>query len=95
MITEDFSDFTDTDALGTAATWKGTTTVNGIFGNDFYAAESLGVGVDGSQPQFACAESDVSGVARGQALSVSGTSYTIIDIQPDGTGWVVLILQES
>lgn len=84
---EDFTaPFTD---FGTAATVGGAT-VRGIFDADYATAFS---DIAGTQPSFLCASSAVAAVAIGAALSVNSTSYTVAEIQPDGTGLTRLILE--
>lgn len=93
-FTENFDDFFETDGFAVAATYTpdggSASTVNGILDNTYVDA----LGVESSSPVFHCAASDVSGVAHGDALTVSGTGYTIHGVQPDGTGQVLLILEE-
>ena len=89
-FTEDFSEFTDTDELAHAATISGHGTVNGILSREYVDDGQIA----GNRPIFGCAESDVSGITRSTAVTVGGSNYTVIDIQPDGTGWVRLVLNE-
>lgn len=42
---------------------------------------------------FQCKTSDVAAVAEGQLITISGSSYAITDIQPDGTGVTLLMLE--
>lgn len=51
--------------------------------------------VDGNKPTLECAASDVAGIARDDAIAVGADSYVVVDVQPDGKGFVVLILQEQ
>lgn len=37
--------------------------------------------------------SDVSGIGQGSTLTVSGSSYVVTDIQPDGTGMSTVMLE--
>ena len=47
----------------------------------------------GSNPTFTCASSDAPLSKRGKTLVVSGTSHTVREIKPDGTGMSVLELE--
>lgn len=76
--------------MGVAAT-IGAGSVMGMF-DDAYQ-DALGIG--GSAPVFTCAASDVSSVTTGTALTIGGVGYTVASKQPDGTGIVRLVLQES
>lgn len=42
---------------------------------------------------FLCKSSDVSAVAEGETVTISGSDYTVTDIQPDGTGVTMLMLE--
>lgn len=68
----------------------GGASVEGIFDNEY---SLLAFDIDGSKPALTCRAADVAGAARGNAVVVNGVSYTIQDIQPDGTGVTVLILE--
>ena len=91
---EDLTQFFDTDDFGVAATYNGSTTVNGIFDNGFSAIGSQ-PGIEGSLPSFTCRASDVSGVVHGHTLVISGATYNIVGVHPDGTGVVMLALSEA
>lgn len=88
----DLANFFDTDEHGTAATYSGST-VNGIFDNEFFEADGGTVGVESAQPLFTCQTDDVSGIAHGDSITISGTAYTVRGVQPDGTGVTQLILE--
>lgn len=83
------------NAVALAALANATATISGvefdvIFRNSY--GEVLGF-IGGGSPQIACASADVSGVAKGWAVSVDGISYIIAEIDPDGTGITVLKLE--
>ena len=92
--------FVNVDDFGVAATYTpsggGSSTVNGIFDNDFIEVDAGGgVGVALQQPRFHCRTSDVSSASEGDALVVSGVNYTIRIVQDDGTGMTMLILEKD
>lgn len=93
-FTEDLTPFFDTDDFAVAATYNGSTTVNGIFDNGF-ASVGAGPGVEGSLPSFTCRAADVSSAAHGDTLVISGTTYSVVGVHPDGTGVMVLALSEA
>lgn len=100
MIDEDLGAFFDVEDFGTAATWFAGGTgsgveVFGIFSNGF-ASPSLGpLSAADAEITFRCAEADVPGVARGDTLKVSATTYRLVEPRPDGTGLVVLVLKRT
>ena len=87
MITEDhmvfFTDFATEATLGS-------TTVRGIFDNEYVTALGL---VDGTHPVFLASSSAVTSAAQGDPITVGGVSYRIARIEPDGTGMTRLILE--
>ena len=37
--------------------------------------------------------SPVTGLSSGDALTVNSTAYTVVRVEPDGTGWCVVVLE--
>ena len=86
--------FLDDRDFGAVATWQGTQ-VKGLLDKPYQAAFEGTAPLEAARPVFTCRESDVSGVAHGQSLTVGGVSYTIRGVQPDGTGLILLVLEEA
>lgn len=98
-FTEDLSLFYDTEGFAVEASFKhgsgSAVTIRGIFDNAYYAVDTQAeVDIACTQPRFQCATSSVASAAEGDKLTLDGVEYTIIDIQPDGTGVTMLILQK-
>lgn len=70
----------------------GTKIVRGYFDNAFFDSSVGEVVLDSTQPRFQCKASDVSGIPRETPCKVEGKSYTVLEIQPDGTGCAVVTL---
>lgn len=64
--------------------------VNGIFDN----AHGDAFGIAGSVPTLSCASDEID-AERGDAVTIGATSYTITNVEPDGTGMTRLMLQEA
>lgn len=79
-----------TDYAATSCTIGGVS-VSAIFGNE--AADALMAA--GTQPVLTVKSSDVASTARGTAVVVNGTNYTVAKIEPDGTGFSRVILEKS
>lgn len=96
---ENIDAFFDTDDFAVAATYTpsggSASTVNGIFDDEYFDEVGGSVGIEGSQPRFMCNLEDVSAVSQGDALSVGGITYQIVNVQKDGTGVVILVLEEQ
>lgn len=96
-FTEDFSEFTDSSEFGVTAAFSrlaGSTLaeeldVDGIFQGGYLE----GAGQEGAQPVFGCAAADVPGVKHDDELAIAGTDYVVKGVQPDGTGWMRLVLE--
>ena len=78
-----FADF------GVSATVGGVA-VTGIFDNAF--GDVLGI-VAGTSPSLQIVSSAAPSAAVGDTVVVGGTSYTIAELQPDGTGLMRLALK--
>lgn len=91
--------FFETDDFGVAATYTpsggSSSTVNGIFDNEFFEAGLGEVGVAFQQPRFVCRTSDLPNAAEGDAIVINTVAYTIRVVQPDGTGTTTLVLEED
>ncbi len=73
----------------------GATSVNGIFDDNYFGVDSNGVEITGSQPRFSCAVASLPAITLGTTTAViNSVTYTIVEIQPDGTGLTSLILRE-
>lgn len=100
-FTEDFDEFLDTDDFAVSATYtRGiyathpnatTSTIYGILANAYVETQQI----QGSRPIFATKSSNVSNIANGDWLTVSGDVYKVRGYEPDGTGWIRLILEEQ
>lgn len=71
------------------------TEIIGIFDNEYY---EMGIGdtaYSTTQPKVTVRTSDISNVGQGDIVIVEGTTYTVSDIQPDGTGISILRLHKN
>lgn len=59
----------------------------------FDRAHMEALGVNGTQPMCMGKTSDLAAAVRGAAITVNGTSFTVLDNRPDGTGMTVVFLQ--
>ena len=93
----DLAEFYSTDISGIAGTYTpaggSASTVNGIFNNVYFEIPGGETSIEGKNATFNCRTSDISSVAHGDTLAVSGTTYTVRGIQPDGTGATTLVLE--
>lgn len=78
------------DTLGTDVT-IGATVIKGNFRNDFISVN----GVESLIPIVECLDDDVSGVDHGDSLTIRGTTYKVIGIQPGSYGTTTLILSKD
>ena len=90
----------DTGVFGTNVTVPGSpvTVVRGIFDDAHFEVDNGITIVSTSEPQLHVRTSDVTGspsVLQGATVIISGDSYTVTDIQPDGTGMTLLRLHKG
>jgi hypothetical protein len=77
---------------GTTVTKADASTFTAIFDNDFLAVDLDESEVESTEPTLLARTADVSGLAHGDSLTISSTSYTVRGIQPDGTGMTQIML---
>lgn len=98
-FTEDFSVFFDTDGFASEFTYYPNVgaeiTVNGIFDQAFYEVSGGEVGIAGNQPRIVCETAKIPSPVYGEKVKIDGNVFTIVGIQPDGTGTTTLILEEA
>tara|TARA_Y100001938_G_scaffold136950_1_gene200522 strand:- start:46 stop:351 length:306 start_codon:yes stop_codon:yes gene_type:complete len=95
---QDLLNFFDTDTHGTSASVSidGTvTSISVILNEEYFAIAGESVDVDGTQPVVTCRSSDVSNIDTDDTIVINARTYNIVNIQPDGTGVTVLILQDQ
>jgi hypothetical protein len=73
------------------ADFGGGVVVAGEFSNGYAAA----LGVAGTNPGFLGQSTDLAAVTRGSTVTISGTTYTVVAIEPDGTGMTRLDLEKA
>lgn len=74
----------------------GGVTVRGHFENEHDPVNAGGmVEFSIQSATFSCKSSDVTAVAEGSLITINGASYAVTDIQPDGTGVTMLILERQ
>lgn len=91
-FTEDLTPFFNEDDFAVAATLQGVA-VSGILDEEY--VEPLGNVVEGRHPIFQCRASDVPSVAHGQSLVVGARTFKVRGVEPDGTGIMLLRLEEQ
>ena len=87
-------DFGVTDATFTDTSAGTTATITALLRNEYLEVEVEGeVGVESSAPFALARTSDVPNIAQGDTLQISGTTYTVVEVQPDGEGMTDLRLR--
>lgn len=89
---EDLAVFFRTEDFGVSGTLAGVP-VNGILDEEY--VEPLGDLVQGKAPVWQCRAADIPAVAHGQTLVVGARTFKVRGVEPDGTGVVLLRLEEQ
>lgn len=97
MFSEDIDSFFSLTDHAISAAWTpaggSPATITGIFNDTYFEDVGGPVGVEGSQPVFVCAAASVPGVAQDDTIVINSKTYSIVNVRPDGTGIVDLILE--
>lgn len=87
------------DKLGESAVWTpdggSAASIVGLFEAEYFEIPGEEAGVDSSVPVFFALEADVPTVAIGDGLVHEAIAYIIVSVQPDGTGIVVMRLEQQ
>jgi hypothetical protein len=73
---------------------------NAIFDNAYLAVEGGGeASVASLQPVLICRDDDLAALAAGRgvygdSVVIAGTTYKVVDLQPDGTGMTSIVLEK-
>ena len=87
-------DFGVTDATFSDTTDGTIATITALLRNEYLEVEVEGeVGVESSAPFALARTSDVLNIAQVDTLLISGTTYTVVEVQPDGEGMTDLRLR--
>lgn len=94
---QDLENFFDTETHGSVATVSidgSDSSIKVIINKEYFAIPGESVDVTGFQPMVHCRTQDITGIDTDDTIAVGGVTYNIIEIQDDGTGVTVLILQD-
>lgn len=101
-IQGDIAALVDVEIFGVEALLRPVSTgktlrIPGIFDAEYTSIEAGGsVGYATTAPRFLCATAALpSALTEGYRLVISGTSYTIRVVEPDGTGMTALTLERG
>ena len=99
MLTEDFGIFFDTDDFASTASYTpdggSAKEIKGIFDKEYLAGEIGEIEMMSAAPMFLTKTSDIPNENGTGTLVISGTTYKIVNVKPDGTGITMLILADS
>lgn len=96
MIEDDLDvfidDFSEDEEI--VFTWPaGSKKCKGIFDNGFVDAAIGETSLTTTQPRLTCKAADVVGIVPREAMtSVRGENYSVVEVQPDGTGFAIVHL---
>jgi len=99
-FTENLAPLFSTDDFGVTALFTpdnggAASNANGIFENAYYETDGETIGVEGSRPHFTCASADVASIVEGDHITISGSNYDVLDVEPDGTGVTTFRLEPT
>ncbi|MGY8903209.1 MAG: head-tail joining protein [Burkholderiales bacterium] len=71
------------------ATVSGGASFSVIFNRNYVDA----LGISTNQPAAVCADADCASLTLGSVITIGATTYTVREVQPDGTGITTLLLE--
>jgi hypothetical protein len=91
---EDFGAFfDDTQGFSVVAIYNGTDSIDVILDKAYFEDRPGAAGIASTQPMALAIEADVPDAAASDTLEINGTTYTVTEVHPDGTGLVMLMLR--
>lgn len=93
-LTNDLDVFLNSDEFAVDVTYNAAT-IQGIFDAEFSSAVEGEVGIESTVPQVLVKTSDVPNVAHNETMTINSVVYSVIGIQPDGTGVTLILLSED
>lgn len=91
---EQYSAFFDhAQGFAVQAVYNGATNINVILDRAYFEDRPGSAGVSSSQPMALAVEEDVPTAAADDTLTIGDTTYTVTEVQTDGTGLTMLILR--
>ena len=87
MRLEFLQDFGVSNATFTDVSTGSSSTITALLQTD-YLMEDVGgeIGVETSTPIITARSVDVPNIVQGDTIAISGTTYTIVEVRPDGEG---------
>ena len=93
---EELREFLDTEqGFAISALYNAAQAVDGIFSSDYTPIPGELADVESSSPRFGCKADSLPSVKQGDTLQIDGVIYDIVTVQPDGTGWLHLVLMKQ
>lgn len=97
---EDFDEFLDDEDFAdevtiTPADGGPSRAFLAIFDSSFVDAATGDMHLEANQPRLTCKQSDADALVRGDLATVKGKTYTVMQVQPDGTGMAMVLMAEQ
>lgn len=92
---EEFGAFFDSaQGFAVDAVYNGTKTIQVIFDKAWFQDTPGSAGIASTQPMALAIENDVPVAAASDTLVIGTTTYTVTEVQTDGTGLTMLMLRK-
>lgn len=89
---ETLTDFINADTPGYVSATINYMPVDAVFDEHYAVAFDVS---EGTRPVLQCIAAAVYGDMKGAPAEVNGVEYTVVEVQPDGTGMVLLVLEKD
>lgn len=79
--------------FGKPATLSDGAPVTVIFDKAFFMVTPMGIDIESTKPQALIATTETVGLVHGSTIKIENIIYTVVGIEPDGTGITLLNLK--
>lgn len=93
MLTEDLSAFFNTSEFATTANVAGVGGVSVIFDNGYQGA--LNGFIESSAPSITGPSASLASAVQGTSVTINAVAYKVMEVHPDGTGIIKLMLEKA
>lgn len=80
--------------IGISASYS-SSTITGVFINEYQATEMFGHGIENRNPIFIVNASDVSEIKNGDTIIINAVEYIVSEVKPNGVGQIILELRRK
>ena len=91
--------FLDTDTHGTTVSYTpsggSASSIKAIENDEYFGIDGDSVDIEGKQVILTCRSANVPSIAHGDTFAFDSKTYEVVNVRPDGTGFIDIALEEQ